>query len=208
MRLSRVALTTLPLLLTFACGARQTTPSSADNAAASGNCSASVGVKHALKPLGPTRTSSGIALAEQDGRALALIADEDDKAIHVLDVAARRELTSIPVHGSPSNVLVASDGRVLVTLRDVALVEVLTPTDKGDGALAERCTVPTSAEPIAIAESPDKFVVTAGWGHSMTSSRAASWGAQRTSIFRASLAACRCPPTARTRSSRTSSARR
>jgi cytochrome c peroxidase len=120
-----------------------------------------------LKPLGSTKTSTGIALADQDGRTLALIADEDDKVIHVLDVAARRELASIPVQGAPSNVLVASDGRVLVTLRDVGLVEVLTATDKGNGALAGRCTVPTSAEPIAIGESPDKFVVTSGWGHSM-----------------------------------------
>ncbi|MFO0742442.1 MAG: c-type cytochrome [Labilithrix sp.] len=167
MRLSRAALTTLPLLLSVACAGRQTTPSAAETAAPSGNCSASSDAPHPLRPLGLPRTSSGIALAEQDGRTLALIADEDDKALHVLDVAARRELASVPVQGAPSHVLVASDGRVLVTLRDVGLVQVLTPTDRGNGALAGRCTVPTSAEPIAIAESPDKFVVTAGWGHAM-----------------------------------------
>jgi cytochrome c peroxidase len=167
MRIARAALTTLPLLLTFACGGSTKAPSSAGTAAVvGGNCSAS-SEGHELKPLGSTKTSSGIALAEQDGRMLALIADEDDKAIHVLDVAARHELASIPVQGAPSNILVASDGRVLVTLRDAGLVEVLTATDKGNGALAGRCTVPTSPEPIAVAESPDKFVVTTGWGHTM-----------------------------------------
>lgn len=166
MRLSRVAVATLPLLLTFACAGRQTTASSPDNPTPSGNCSASSG-KHALKPIGTTRTSSAIALGEQDGRTLAFIADEDDKAIHVLDVEARRELASVPVQGTPSHVLVATDGRVLVTLRDMAMVQVLSPADKGEGALVGRCTVPTSAEPVAIAESPDKFVVTTGWGHAL-----------------------------------------
>jgi cytochrome c peroxidase len=167
MRLSRAALTAFPILFSFACGGRIGAPSSAAGSASVGNCSGSDSTEHALKPLGPTRTSSGIALASQDGRTLALIADEDDKAIHVVDVAARRELTSVSVQGSPSHVLVASDGRVLVTLRDVGLVQVLSATEKGNGALAGRCTVPTSPEPIAIAESPEKFVVTSGWGHAM-----------------------------------------
>jgi len=165
MRLYRPLVTALPLVvLSVACAGRQTTPSSA--AAPSGNCSAT-STKHALKPLGSTRTSSGIALAEQDGRVLAFVADEDDKALHVLDVEARRELSSVALQGAPSHVLVATDGRVLVTLRDTSQVQVLAPADKGDGALVGRCTVPTSAEPIAIAEGADKFVVTTGWGHAM-----------------------------------------
>lgn len=168
MRLSRAVLSALPLLLTFACGGRQNAASSPNGATGgSGSCTASSDHAHALKPLGSTKTSSGLALAEQDGKTLALIADEDDKTIHVLDVAARKELASVAVDGSPSNVLVASDGRVLVTLRDAGKVQVLGATENGNGGLAAKCTVPTSAEPIAIAESPDKFVVTSGWGHTM-----------------------------------------
>lgn len=135
-----------------------------------GECSA-VSSKHALTPqsLAQVHSSSGIALAQQDGRTLAFIADEDEQALHVLDVAARRELAPVPLAGTPSHVLIASDGRVLVTLRDSAAVQVFTASDTGGGALSARCTVATAVEPIAIAETPDRsrFVVTSGWAHSL-----------------------------------------
>ncbi len=134
------------------------------------DCSADVRSPR-LTPLATTATSSAIALAgDADGRTLAVIADEDDKALHVLDVQARREIATVPLAGRPSHVLVARDGRVLVTLRDAAKVEVLAVPEKGDRAkLVSRCTIPTAAEPIAIAESPeaDAFVVTSGWGHAL-----------------------------------------
>ncbi len=169
MRLS-IALAALPILA--ACGAasnQSTTPIAKPTEASpvAGDCTATS--KNALKPLGTTQTSSGIALAEQNGKTLALIADEDDKALHVIDVAARREVTSIPLTGTPSHVMVASDGRVLVTIRDQGQVQVLAAGDKADGSLVTRCAVATPAEPIGVAETPDKskIVVTSGWGHAL-----------------------------------------
>jgi cytochrome c len=125
-----------------------------------------------LRPLGGSRSSGTVVLAEQSGRILALVADEDDRALHVLDLENRKEIASMPVAGAPTQVLVASDGRVLVTLRDSSQVQVFVPAAKDEEAgapLVPRCTVPTPSEPIAIAESPDSstFVVTSGWGHSL-----------------------------------------
>ena len=135
-----------------------------------GDCSAP-SQPSSLRPLGGARSSGTVVLAEQAGRTLALVADEDDRALHVLDLENRKEIASVPVAGAPSQVLVASDGRVLVTLRDSAQVQVFAPAPKADAdaPLAPRCTVPTPSEPIAIAESVDAaaFVVTTGWGHSL-----------------------------------------
>jgi mono/diheme cytochrome c family protein len=138
-----------------------------------GDCSAPAQTA-SLRPLGGTRSSGTVVLAEQGGRTLALVADEDDRALHVLDLENRKEIASVPLAGSPSQVLVASDGRVLVTLRDASQVQVFVPGPEGkdkDAAapLVPRCTVPTPSEPIAVAESPDSstFVVTSGWGHSL-----------------------------------------
>jgi cytochrome c peroxidase len=168
--MSRMRLFLLPTLLAACAGGSSTSKVARVPDGPAGDCSATP-AKHALTPqsVAQTQSSSGIALAQQDGRTLAFIADEDEQALHVLDVAARRELASVPLVGTPSHVLVASDGRVLVTLRDSAQVQVFTASDQGGGALSARCTVATPVEPIAIAETPDKsrFVVTSGWSHSL-----------------------------------------
>ena len=170
MRKAVVALAVLPVVFAVACGGgRQNTANVAGTGTGdvkAGDCSAHTS-KHPLKALGASHASSGVALAEQDGKSLALVADEDDHSIHVVDIAARKELASVHVEGSPAQVLVDSEGRVLVTLRDVAQVQVLSATDKGDGALAAQCAIPTPAEPIAMAETADRIVVTSGWGHSL-----------------------------------------
>ena len=119
--------------------------------------------------MGSARASGALVLGDLAGRTIAYVADEDDKVVHVLDVAGRQEIASTQVAGTPAQVLVASDGRVLVTLRDASLVQVFTASNR-DGSLTARCTVPTSIEPIGIAEAPGgaSFVVTSGWGRAVT----------------------------------------
>jgi cytochrome c peroxidase len=167
MRVSIAIVAALPVVLAACAGT--STPKSAStpvDGKPAGDCSAGSS-KQALRPISSSQTSSGIALAEQNGRTLALIADEDDKALHVIDVASRREISSVSLAGTPAHVMVASDGRVLVTLRDQAQVQILAAGD--NGSLAARCSIQTPSEPIALAETPDKskFVVTSGWGHSL-----------------------------------------
>ncbi len=98
------------------------------------------------------------------GHTLAFVADEDGHAVVLVDVDAKKQLASVEVGGAPSELLIASDGRLLATVRSTSRVAVLAAAPSGGLELA--CTRETSAEPIALAERPagDGFYVTAGWG--------------------------------------------
>ena len=122
------------------------------------------------KPLGSARTSSTIALASAGSRTIAYIADEDGHAVQTVDVDSHAELASTPLDGVPSHVLVLPDGRVLVTVKNKALVVVLEPDDKPESPLSMKCSVDTAAEPLTMALTPDDktVLVVSGWGHTLT----------------------------------------
>ena len=111
---------------------------------------------------------------------LAYVADSDEKALHVVDVASGRELGLAPLRGNPEQVMVLADGRVAVTLRNESLVEVLEPTNE-TGSLASRCVVDVPTEPIALAATPDdgRLLVTSGWAHQVTVLDASTMAVQR-----------------------------
>jgi YVTN family beta-propeller protein len=122
------------------------------------------------KPLALTRAGSSVALATIDGKTLAYVADEDDQAVHVIDVDAQKDVASTPVGGRPAQLMFLPDGRLVVAVRDKAQVVVLEPGANPSQALETRCSVATDAEPWGVALTPDdsKLVVTAGWGRSLT----------------------------------------
>ncbi|WP_437589660.1 cytochrome C peroxidase [Sorangium sp. So ce1000] len=124
----------------------------------------------ALAPLDATHAGSGVALAELGGRTLAFVADEDDAAIHTVDLDARTALTRTPLAGRPAQVIVLGDGRVVASLRDRALLEVLEPTGPA-APLERRCLVPVASEPVGLAMTPDRatLLVASRWGHALTS---------------------------------------
>lgn len=115
--------------------------------------------------LSSTGSGATIALAKIDGRHVAFVADEDAKAILTVDVDARAQIASTSLGGTPGQVFVAKDGRVVATVRDKNEI-VAFAASRADAPLAKLCTRPTPAEPIAVAETPDAatFVVGAGWG--------------------------------------------
>ncbi len=121
------------------------------------------------EPLGHTGAGATLALARVGGRRVAYVADEDGKTLLTVDLDSRAQLAETPLAATPSQVYVALDGRVLVTLRDKNELLVLRATD-ANAPLTKRCSVPTPAEPIAIAASPKdaSFVVTSGWGQRLT----------------------------------------
>ncbi|WP_437278527.1 cytochrome C peroxidase [Sorangium sp. So ce375] len=121
-------------------------------------------------PLDPTHAGSGVALAELGGRTLAFVADEDDAAIHTVDVDARAALARTPLAGRPAQVIVLGDGRVVASLRDRALLEVLEPNGAAS-PLERRCLVPVASEPVGLAMTPDRstLLVASRWGHALTS---------------------------------------
>jgi mono/diheme cytochrome c family protein len=110
-----------------------------------------------------------VALATRDGRTLAYAADEDDGAVHVIDVDARKELGETALDGRPSQLLFLPDGRLAVLLRDRAQIAVMEPGSRTE-ALEKRCTVGTPMEPVALALTPDDatLLVTSGWGRALT----------------------------------------
>jgi len=127
-----------------------------------------------VQPIGPIGAGGAVALASVDGRRVALIADEDAKAILTFDVDAKTQLASTNVGGAPSHVYVARDGRVLVTVRDASKLVALRIA-RADAPLETIGASATPAEPIAIALSPDEktVLVTAGWGQRLAAFDAA-----------------------------------
>ncbi|HEY8089933.1 MAG TPA: cytochrome C peroxidase, partial [Polyangiaceae bacterium] len=122
-------------------------------------------------PLGLTRTGSTVALAKLGDKTFAYIADEDDSAVHVVDVDAQKDISKTPVAGKPAQVMFLADGRLVVSIRDKAQVEVLEPGPDATRPMDARCSVETEAEPYGLAVTPDDsaLVVTSAWGKSLTS---------------------------------------
>lgn len=122
------------------------------------------------KPLGDNRVGSRVALAKLGGKTLAYVADEDDGRLHTVDIETKKELAVTDLDGKPSSVMVADDGRVLVTIADQSRVQVLEPHADAAKPLSERCTVATPTEPVGMAATPDgeRVLVTSAWGRSLT----------------------------------------
>lgn len=113
-----------------------------------------------------TRQSSTVAIVQDGKKSLAYVADADDHSVHTVDVATGDEVATTYVAGTPSQLIVLADGRVAVALRDRSQVQILEPASKSNEALESRCVIPTAAEPIALATTPDDatVLVTSGWG--------------------------------------------
>ncbi len=121
------------------------------------------------RPLADVRESSTVALVHDGTHTFAYVADADDTTVHVIDLDRKEEASAVLLDGSPSQLVVAADGRVIVGLRDKASVEVLEPTGAPEGTLERRCVVEAPAEPVALAIAPDDatVLVTGGWGHKL-----------------------------------------
>ncbi len=121
------------------------------------------------KPLDSPGTGSAIALARSGARTIAFAADADSDAIHAVDLDTRAPLATTPLSGSPAQILITREGLVIAALRDHAAIELLEPTDE-PGQLRSLCTVPTPAEPVALALSPDgaTLLVASRWGHALS----------------------------------------
>jgi mono/diheme cytochrome c family protein len=121
-------------------------------------------------------SSSALALARLGGRAVALLADEDERRLRLLDLDARRELTSAPLTGAPGHVIIDGAGRIYVAARDAARVlsfDVVC-ADGGQGPacapeLRERDRFDTPPEPLALGISRDggMLLVACGWGRAL-----------------------------------------
>ena len=115
-------------------------------------------------------TGGTLALARAGHRSIALVADEDDAALVMVDIDARTPLGTTPLAGKPSKLMVLADGRVVVALADKSALEVLEPEGERPFPLARRCLVDVPAEPVGLALTPDKknLLVVSRWGHALS----------------------------------------
>jgi mono/diheme cytochrome c family protein len=123
-----------------------------------------------IAPLRDARQSSSVALARSKDRLLAYVADEDDDALHTVDIDTKKELAVTPLPGSPSQLLVLPDGRLVMALRDKNEVIALEAPRAPEEPLTLRCRIPVAAEPLALATTPDggRLLVTSGRGKRLT----------------------------------------
>ena len=135
----------------------------------------------ALTPLEARRAGSTIALATTplvpDTR-LAIVADEDARAVRVRNAANHEPIVDARLDGTPSQLVIAGDGRLYVALRDRNEVIALELTRAGEDSgtqigeggetalvLEEKNRISTATEPVALAVMPDRntVIVTSGW---------------------------------------------
>lgn len=121
-------------------------------------------------PLAGAGAGGIVALARGDRGSVAYIADEDESAIHTIDIEAKERVASTPLRGKPGQILVAPDGRVIVALRDRSALEVLDPGEDSRSPLSHLCLVDAPAEPVGLAATPDgaTLLVASRWGHAIT----------------------------------------
>src|SRR6478752_2257353 len=160
-----------------ACAAHESSaPARAENPKTASAASCSLGERSAaLVPA--SRASGTVAFATLGGQALAFIADEDAQRVTVVDVDSGKELASAELRAAPGALLVLPTGMVAVTLPQRSQVQLLAFDGK---SLGSRCAVPTPAEPVALALSPDArtLFVASAWAHRLTAYSSATLGEQ------------------------------
>lgn len=133
-------------------------------------CAAPLGLD--VVPAGDERSGSTVVMARVHGRLLAYVADEDESAVHILDVEGltpARELGQVKVPGHPGRMLMLPGGRLAILLTDRAEVAMYTPAPLADDVLDLHCTLPTPDEPVDLAETPDRktLLVVTDWSHTL-----------------------------------------
>jgi len=100
-----------------------------------------------------------VSLATFSGRTLAVVADEDDHAVQLVDLDKSERVARIEAGGVPGQMLVLSDGRVLVTLVDQSRIAVFQSAEAPSPMLEPRCSLGTDVEPVGLAATPDEATV-------------------------------------------------
>jgi cytochrome c peroxidase len=114
------------------------------------------------------RDGAAIAVGRVNGRTLAFVADEDEDALHTIDLDQRIEIARTELEGRPTRAVILPSGDVAVALRDDASIAVLAMTAPNQ-PLMMRASINTEDEPIALATSPngEMLYVASGLGHAL-----------------------------------------
>ncbi len=118
----------------------------------------------------PDRSSSPLALANVDGRRVAVLADEDDQRLRVLALPDGKALATVQLKGTPGHVVIDKEGVAWVAIRDADVVQSFRLACAGDTCtLQEGKSVATPREPLALAIVNGKLFVACTWGRELVS---------------------------------------
>jgi mono/diheme cytochrome c family protein len=134
------------------------------------------------------RDGASIAIGRVHGRTLAFVADDDEDAVHTIDLDQRVEIARTELAGRPSTTLILPNGELAVALRDAASVVVLAMVAPNQ-PLMMHASIGTADEPIALSASPDARML---WVASGVSSKLQGFTAA-TYLERATIALKREP---------------
>ena len=140
-----------------ACGSAPARPAGEKAAARAPDPRACLRIPPAGKAVVPlARQGSAVALARVDERLIAFVAHRDAHRIDLVDVRAQSAIGVMPVVGSPEQVLVLGDGRLVVTLADRAAAQVLSIRDALDAVPVDAaCLLPLPRGPSGLSSSGD-----------------------------------------------------
>lgn len=112
-----------------------------------------------------------VVIAKRDQSTLAFVANEDDGSIHTIDLDKRNEMGVTQLPGSPSALVLLSDGRLVVTLRDRNEMLVMEAASDTNATFETRCRLAVPSEPVGLASvmtnSGERVIVTSGYGHKL-----------------------------------------
>lgn len=113
---------------------------------------------------------ASVVLTDFDGKTWALVADEDDASLKVFETKPPREAATIKLPGTPAQVAVTKAGKVLVALKDKGSVAILEPKGGDPRTLAQRGSIDTGGEPVALGLTNDEatLVVASAWTHEVS----------------------------------------
>lgn len=136
------------------------------------SCAATLRARHERSGL-PVSNPAGstVALARFDDRTMAYVADEDARALRVVDLDKRQEVASAPLHARPAQIAVMKDGRVLATASESSAVVVLEPAgSEPEDGLRALCQTETPTEPVGLTLTADQrmVLVASRWGQSLS----------------------------------------
>lgn len=122
-----------------------------------------------LLPVDGRNPSGALILARLGPRRIALIADQDSRAVRVVEPASHRELGHLVVPGTPSQLVIGGDGRAYLALRDASRVVALEVTHEAPVTLAPAGEIHTASEPVGLAVTPagDGLLVASAWGKTL-----------------------------------------
>jgi len=109
-----------------------------------------------------------VVVYEQGGRTLVLVADEDERALHTVDLDTLEEVAITQLPEAPTQLAALADGRVAVSYRWANRVAVLEPRPDPAAGLSPLCETKVPSEPVALATQGSDLLVVSGHGRRLT----------------------------------------